>query len=326
MAATWRRGQPWRTARSLDVLNAQIRAHAPHAVPPATDINAWGALADSAHSTGSDHYPHWLTGLGPVAVVTARDFPHAPRLGLDGYAITEHLRQTRDPRIKYVIFAGRVTGPSHRNALGIWIWDVYTGSSDKHFTHFHVSVVGRPIADNITPWSMPGGIAPAPTGEETMTDGWNVPLGQGAVIDGFDYPAQFPRTALAWIWIGVAKLTQDTKAIIAGQAETAQTIADLTGVVKTLAAAGTSIDTAAVLAEIRARSADVTGRIAELEAALAAKATAIAEALIADPGNSLTADDRDAVVSTMLGTALAAPALPDLPHPPADTAVADCDL
>src|SRR5690348_12488358 len=118
----WVRGQPWRVVDSLQTLNAQIREYAPRAVPPATDVNAWGSIADDAHSASSDHYPHYyVSELGATAVVCARDFPHAPALGLDGGVVTERLRQSRDPRIGYVIFDRRITGPSHG-----WQWAPYT--------------------------------------------------------------------------------------------------------------------------------------------------------------------------------------------------------
>jgi hypothetical protein len=107
---TWHPGENWRVVHSLDRLNQQIRAYAPRSVPPATDPNAWGSLADDAHSTSSDHYPHFYAALGSTAVVCARDFPHAPALGLNGSVVTEALRASRDARIGYVIFNRRITG------------------------------------------------------------------------------------------------------------------------------------------------------------------------------------------------------------------------
>jgi hypothetical protein len=147
---TWHTGQAWRVVNSLNKLNDQIRAYAPRAVPPATDVNAWGALADNAHSTSSDHYPHYYSALGGTAVVCARDFPHAPGLGLDGHVVTEALRISRDPRIGYLICDRRITGPNHG-----WRWETYTGD-DPHDTHFHVSSVHDGRADSTAPWPLPG--------------------------------------------------------------------------------------------------------------------------------------------------------------------------
>lgn len=147
---TWHTGQAWRIVNSLNKLNEQIRAYAPRAVPPATDPNSWGALADNAHSTSSDHYPHYYTALGGTAVVCARDFPHAPTLGLDGHIVTEAIRISRDPRIGYIICDRRITGPNHG-----WRWDTYTGD-DPHNTHFHVSSVHDGRADSTAAWTLPG--------------------------------------------------------------------------------------------------------------------------------------------------------------------------
>jgi len=146
----WTKGQPWRVVNSLQQLNGQIRAYAPRSVPPATSVDAWGALADDAHSSSSDHYPHFYSALGTTAVVCARDFPHAPALGLDGGVVTEALQASRDGRIGYLIFNRRITGPNHS-----WQWQPYDGS-DPHDTHFHVSSVHTAIADDMRAWTLPG--------------------------------------------------------------------------------------------------------------------------------------------------------------------------
>lgn len=155
--AMWVKGEPWRVVLCLEKLNSQIRSYAPRSVPPATNVDAWGSIADDAHSTSSDHYPHFYSVLGSTAVVCARDFPHAPTLGLDGGKVTEALRVSRDARIGYVIFNRRITGPNHG-----WQWETYTGS-DPHDTHFHVSSVHTALADNQAPWALPGPFIPANT-------------------------------------------------------------------------------------------------------------------------------------------------------------------
>lgn len=141
----------WRLVKSLDRLRQQVRTTAPLAVPPATAASAWGTIADAAHDSTSDHAPHTYTALGSTPVVCAADFPHAPALGLDGGAFTETLRQSRDPRIAYVIFNGRIFSSTNTP----WTWRTYTGS-DKHDTHWHVSTVHTAAADSIEPWQMPG--------------------------------------------------------------------------------------------------------------------------------------------------------------------------
>jgi hypothetical protein len=156
----WQPGEEWRPVKSLLTLEAQIRAYAPRAVPPATDVASWGFLADDAHSSSSDHYPHYYAALGPIAVVCASDTPHAPALGLDIGVIWESLRISRDPRIGYLIFNRRITGPNHG-----WQWEPYTGT-DPHDTHGHCSTVHTEIADDGRPWALPG--RPEQTGEKIM--------------------------------------------------------------------------------------------------------------------------------------------------------------
>jgi hypothetical protein len=144
----WSRGQGWRVAESLQTLNRQIRERFPGAVPPATSTMSWGSIADSAHDSESDHYPHKYDALGGTAVVCARDVPHAPRHGLDAHALAEDLRKSRDPRIGYIISNRRITGPNHG-----WQWARYSGS-DPHDTHIHVSVVHTKAADDPRPWQI----------------------------------------------------------------------------------------------------------------------------------------------------------------------------
>lgn len=158
----WHTGQAWRVVNSLNKLNEQIRAYAPASVPPATDVNSWGSIADDEHSSTSDHYPHYYASLGGTAVVCARDFPHAPGLGLDGGVVTEHMRQVHDSRVQYIIFNRRITGVSYG-----WQWHTYTGD-DPHDTHFHVSSIRTVSADGVQPWSLPAGPATITVEEHSM--------------------------------------------------------------------------------------------------------------------------------------------------------------
>jgi hypothetical protein len=153
----------WRLVRSLGTLRTQVRAAAPRAVPPATPAVAWGTIGDLAHQSGtSDHNAAVYPVLGTTPVVCAHDFPHAPALGLDGHAFTEALRQSRDRRIAYVIFDGRIFSSTVRP----WEWRPYSGS-DQHRDHWHVSVVRTAVADDTAPWRMPGALTSA--GDDDMT-------------------------------------------------------------------------------------------------------------------------------------------------------------
>lgn len=151
---TWSKGEPWRVVRSLDRLNQQVRVAFPRAVPPATPVTSWGAIADDAHNSSSDHYPHYYSVLGSTAVVCARDFPHAPTLGLDAHALADRLRLSRDPRIGYIISDRRITGPAHG-----WRWDPYD-EEDPHDTHIHVSTVHTAAADDPRDWQIGDDMTP----------------------------------------------------------------------------------------------------------------------------------------------------------------------
>ena len=160
---SWHSGEPWRVVESLQTLNRQMRAAFPRAVPPATPATSWGSIADDAHSSSSDHYPHYYSALGAMAVVCARDFPHAPKLGLDAHAIAERLRRSRDSRIGYVISNGRITGPNHE-----WEWDHYD-VDDPHDTHIHVSTVHSKAADDRRDWQI--GVEDMSFFDEKQVDG-----------------------------------------------------------------------------------------------------------------------------------------------------------
>lgn len=201
--AMWQRGQAWRVVNSLQTLNAQLRALCPRAVPPATPASAWGSIADSAHSSSSDHYPHFYPALGSTAVVCARDFPHAPALGMDGGAITEALRRSRDSRIAYVIFNGRIFS----STTAPWTWRPYSGS-DRHDTHFHVSTVHSAGADNAAPWALPG--ATAATEDDVQLDeklGQPIYIGDQTVTD----PNLIPPHGDVTVRVALASAAQDAR-------------------------------------------------------------------------------------------------------------------
>lgn len=162
----WVQGQPWRCVDCIDVaLFPQLKAAAPQAAPPATPASSWGTIADDAHNSSSDHYPHYYSVLGTTAVVCAGDWPHAPSKGLDNNIVCEALRLSRDPRIKYVIWNRRMFSSYASSGYPAWTWRPYTGSNDPHDTHAHMSVVAAAIADSTAPWSI--GIG---NGEPEMDD------------------------------------------------------------------------------------------------------------------------------------------------------------
>lgn len=272
--ATWQKGQPWRGVRSLDRLNEQIRAACPRAVPPATPVTSWGSIADDAHSTTSDHYPHWYTALGATAVVCARDFPHAPHLGLDIHTILDRIRLSRDPRVGYLISRGRITGPGRG-----WRWERYDGS-DPHDTHGHVSSVHTARADDTSDWQI--GLE-----EDDMAVGDDIYrlLEQGlrppgtAQTSGGGVPVAWIVREIADIKGEQARAALRDEALLA--AVTADDSAEVLARVDTRAA-----ELAAAIAAVPAETVEALGdvdspeQIAErLRAALGDKATAVGEIL-----------------------------------------------
>lgn len=227
---TWSKGQQWRVVGGLNVLNTEIRAYAPKAVPPATDANAWGSIADDAHEASSDHYPHYYPVLGAVAVVCARDFPHAPALGLDGGVVTEWLRVHRDPRISYVIFNGRIFSGHQVGSTPAWTWRPYTGK-DKHDTHFHVSSVATAIADSTASWSLPTLEGASMASSSGITMSW------GETLDAYLH-------RIEQLWVPAAQ------AAVAGAADAKAARVAIEALVTAINAGGGSVDSAAIIAHM----------------------------------------------------------------------------
>lgn len=139
----------WRVAKSLEVLRKQIDVLAPSR-SKASD----GGIGDAVHaSRSSDHNPHIKDGN--IGVVTARDFTHDPRNGLDAGKIARLIAATKDERIKYLISNGEIcSGPAGPQP---WVWRKYSGSN-PHTKHFHLSVNGtKKHYDNERPWVLLGG-------------------------------------------------------------------------------------------------------------------------------------------------------------------------
>lgn len=119
----------YRIAKSLAVMREQFNAHAPKR-SKASD----GWIGDAKHAAStSDHNP-WVKD-GSMGVVTALDITHDPQNKVNTWAIAEHMRMKRDPRIKYVISNGRIFS----STVSPWVWRKYTGSN-PHSKHVHISV------------------------------------------------------------------------------------------------------------------------------------------------------------------------------------------
>lgn len=131
----------WRVAKSLLTLKSQIDG-----VAPARGKKMDGTIGDAAHANRkSDHNPN------PEGVVTAIDFTHDPADGLDCQVLADRLVASQDPRIKYIIWKGRIIS----SKVNPWVWRVYKGH--PHASHLHLSVgPGADRYDDDAPWNLLG--------------------------------------------------------------------------------------------------------------------------------------------------------------------------
>lgn len=142
----------WVVDKSLDVLLRQIDEAAPNR-SKASD----GSVGDPDHQArDSDHNPQdsedSSDGNDPDDQVDARDFTHDPRNGADMHVVAEALRASRDPRILYVIFDGRIFSSYPTSTRKAWEWGTYSGEND-HSKHMHVSVNDL-LNDTVTLWKI----------------------------------------------------------------------------------------------------------------------------------------------------------------------------
>jgi hypothetical protein len=136
----------WRVAKSLEKLRSQVNAEYPR-----RDKSSDGTIGDEKHaSRSSDHNP-WVKD-GTMGVVTGMDITNDPDSGPVSSDIAEALKESRDPRIKYIISNARIcsgdAGPSP------WVWRKYSGSN-AHRKHVHLSVKSeKALYDSVKPWSI----------------------------------------------------------------------------------------------------------------------------------------------------------------------------
>lgn len=132
----------WRLAPALDRLRQQVNGRYINR-SKASD----GSIGDARHATRkSDHNPSH-------GVVHALDLTHDPKGGFDSYKFAEHLRQSHDPRLKYVISNRKIA-----SAKSGWHWRRYSGAN-PHDKHVHISVTDHGAEDD-KPWSLPPVVAP----------------------------------------------------------------------------------------------------------------------------------------------------------------------
>lgn len=132
----------WRLAKSLEQLRKQINA-----AYPGRDKSSDGAIGDVAHQKAgtSDHLPN------KAGVVTAIDIDEDLSSTIHSLEdLVSAIRASRDPRVKYIIYEGRITV----QGSNLQKWKKYTGKN-SHSHHCHISVATDPkLYDDPRPWAV----------------------------------------------------------------------------------------------------------------------------------------------------------------------------
>lgn len=141
--------KPWRIAASLLTLRSQIDAKFPK-----RNTASDGAIGDAEHaSRDSDHNP-WVVDGNGIGVVTAVDVTDESAAGCDAEDLVALIRASRDQRVKYLIFNGRICRSYDKPGIKAWEWAPYTGKN-AHAHHFHISVRSEPeYYDSKQPWKI----------------------------------------------------------------------------------------------------------------------------------------------------------------------------
>lgn len=111
-----------------------------------------GSIGDAAHQARfSDHNP------GVDQIVSAGDLTDDNASGCDVRLLVDHLVETKDERVKYLIHEGMIVKSYGEFA---WIWRDYDGPNG-HFLHAHISVLDDQLYAKGT-WWPPKADDPAP--------------------------------------------------------------------------------------------------------------------------------------------------------------------
>jgi hypothetical protein len=142
----------WRAAKSLKQLQTQVNASF-----PGRNKASDGMIGDTAHCPGgSDHCPNIVDG--GIGVVTAYDITHDPDSGCDMGDVTQAVINSRDSRVKYIIYNHRMCSSYEHGGIAAWTWRSY-GGSNPHTKHAHFSVAGQKTKyDDTSSWSIGVGL------------------------------------------------------------------------------------------------------------------------------------------------------------------------
>jgi len=146
----------WRIAGSLKTLRDQVNATWPN-----RDKRSDGSIGDAKHSSRkSDHNPN------EAGVVCALDIDKDLSNAVTVETVVNALVASRDPRIKYLIWRGRILS----STVSPWTWRKYTGANG-HFEHLHISVGPSAVLyDDPSPWAIGEAAATETAQGEDLTD------------------------------------------------------------------------------------------------------------------------------------------------------------
>lgn len=147
-----------------------------------------GTVASEGHDTNnptSDHRPS--PHDESPAVVRALDV--GERVEDEGFTFAEMLRESKDPRIQYVLHENRIFSSYSRPGREPWTW---ANGSFGHINHVHVSFTERADWDN-TAW-FKGGSELTPEQEEVLE--WAAKLKESYESVGSNEDA--PRFFIPW--------------------------------------------------------------------------------------------------------------------------------
>lgn len=229
----------WRLAESLKRLREQLNAAFPR-----RDKTSDGSIGDAAHaSRNSDHNP-WIFD-GKQGVVSAIDIDEDLNDDLSLQSVIDAICKSKDPRVKYIIYEGRITVQGSE----LQKWKKYTGKN-SHSHHAHISVHSdRKLYDDRSDWRIGVKVfAPPATEAATIEDPSDIPSGSSAASSSApaqqltENPQSLPQTGafqpaavslpiVATPAVAVAQVTAETsteKEVSGIQASTAGAVTFIT--------------------------------------------------------------------------------------------------
>lgn len=164
----------WRLAESLKQFRTEINA-----AFPGRNKASDGSIGDSTHSARtSDHNPN------DAGVVCAIDVTHDPASGCTGERLAAALIESKDKRIKYLIYNKRMCRAYPHQGSPAWSWKPYNGAN-AHQHHIHISVVSdKNLYDSTDEWDLDFDIAVSQSNtSEKVAEKPTVQLGADYIAD-----------------------------------------------------------------------------------------------------------------------------------------------